>query len=312
MNLKTLNSEWLRKPFSALEATLRLPYLIRYCLEIFLKRLFLFWFLVTLLTKSVWLGLVLTLIIELFSLRRWYQQSILPRHKLNLKTIKNLYHDREKLTKKELITTIERSVKLSAWGLIHIGYVGLAAYGWEYIFRWIYPMLVKTKEFDYHQLLRGFVNKTIESDQKLWEVAQIKDSLKQKQALVEYLDGYGSRVEDIDLSLPTFREQTGAIKHLLSLNRYLPAPKTIINKAKKNRGIATVKTLQNLRIPKAVFNWLLTTTQKNVNLREDRRFWEFLADYQIRQMILLLAKRHNFGPRHIFSMSWWELKHAGN
>ena len=319
-NFKTLNSEWLRQPFSQLEFTLRFPYLARYVVEVFFKRLFLFWLLIALvlykltliLFLSLFLGFFMALIYELLVLRNRYQKSILPQHLANLKTINLLYVQKNNFSNQELIQMIQTSVKLSAWGLIHIGYVGIAAYGWEYVFKWLYPWLVKTREFNYHQLLVGFDNKTTEADQKLWEVAQIKDKLIQKKQLEKYLDGYGSRVEDVDLSLPTFREQTQAINKLLSLHSQLPAPASTVKNSKSKKELATQKVLKNLRIAKSIFTWLLTMTQQNVNLREDRRFYEFLADYQIRQMIFLLAKRLKIEKQDIFNKSWKELTHAVN
>jgi len=317
---KTLNSEWLRQPFSQLEFTLRFPYLARNVVVVFFQCLFLFWFLITLvlykftsiLFLSIFLGFFLVLIFELLVLRNWYQKSILPQHLANLKTINYFYVQKNNFSNQELIKAIKTSVELSAWGLIHIGYVGLAAYGWEYVFKWLYPSLVKTREFDYHQLLVGFDNKTTEADQKLWEVAQIKNKLIQKKQLEKYLDDYGSRVEDVDLSLPTFREQTPAISKLLSLHSQLAAPASIVKNSQSKRKLATRTVLKNLRITKSIFTWLLKMTQQNVNLREDRRFYEFLADYQIRQMIFLLAKRLKIEKQDIFNQSWRELTHAAN
>ena len=313
--LRTLNPEWLRNPFSRLEETLRLPYLIRYVLQVFTGRLILLWILSSILFWKIFgvlvallLGFVLALIIELFALRKWYEKSILPKHLLNLEKVMKVYKRRNSFSNKELAGKIEETVKLSSWGLIRIGYVGLASWGWEIVFRWLYPLLVGNRETPYHDLLIGFMNKSMEADQQLWLVAQENDSKKRRQKLDKYLEAYGSRVEDVDLSRPTFREQPEAIKSLLKLYSQTPTPELSFKKAVEKREKSIQIVLQNLRIPKNIFVQFLKLVQKNVALREDRRYYEFLADFYIRRMIILLGKRLNLKESEIFIKPWKELK----
>lgn len=303
-----MNPEWLRKDFSKLESTLRLPQLVKFGLLILVK-LLLTWLILSLLIGLL-LGLLLTVLAEMFFLKRRYEKKLLPKHLANLEEIKKIYHQGKNLSKSELINAITKSIKLSSWGTINIAYVGLASWGWEYIFKWFYPLIVQQPKYKYHDLLIGFNNKSVESDQALWQVAQEKDKVRRVKKLESYLDKYGSRVEDLDLALPTFREQKTAIDSLLKLYSQTKSPKTRLEQAKKKRKMAQQEIIKNLRIPKSGFNRFLKMVQQNVRLREDRRFYEFLPDYYLRQMIILLGKKIGVDNKAVFNKSWRELKNA--
>jgi len=314
-NFRFLNPEWFRKPLSRIEETLRIPVLIKNGAVILVSRILLPWLLFTLL---VWwltggitlaaLGPVIILISELLVLKRWYEKRILKQHLKNIKLIKTIFK-KKSLSIKELRNDIKQAVGLAGWGLVRIAYVGLASWGWEIIFRTLYPLLTNT-QIDYRDLLIGFKNKGIETDQALWEVAQEKN--KQKEKLRKYLNEYGSRVEDIDLAYPTFRENKKAVNSMIKLYARISSPISSLNKAKKKRIDSTKEVLKDLRMPQSIFRYLLKTVQTNVRLREDRRFYNFIADYYLRQMIISLGAKLKLDKKEVFNKSWKELKDANN
>lgn len=178
---RLINNEWFRQPFSPLEKTLRLPYLIRDGVFLLFRRVILPWFVVgyTLSTfiQQLWIVILLsfTLIVicELLSLSAYYKRVVLPRHLRNMQKIIRLYKDSHTATSK-LTHNIELMSQLSAWSIIHFGYVGIAAWGWELIFRGIYPLITHDSPIPYQDLLIGFPNQTLKADQELWLLAKRK------------------------------------------------------------------------------------------------------------------------------------------
>ncbi len=303
---------------SQMEKTLRLPYLIDFAVKLFFTRAistwfifgFIFWLLLHNVFASVVLGLVVFLVWEMFFLSVWYEKTVLPQHIIRMDDIKQFFRKLNSYSTPNLIDQVEETVKKSAWSIIYIGYMALPSWGWEIVFKILYPFLVSNKSIPYQNLLIGFHNKTIEADQKLWEVSQEKDFSTQKKQLEHYLEEYGSRVDDLDIALPTLRERPKAIESLLALSKLSPSPKSRLESAEIKRGQSMKQVEKQLRLPASVFNWFVQIVQKNVALREDRRYYEFQADYYLRQMLLHLAKRINIPEDKLFEMSWKEVKNA--
>jgi len=200
---------------SALERALRLPLLISTVIKLFFVRTAPLWFsfsvIIWLLLHNIGAAIVIgfsfSLIWEMFALYRWYEKQVLPIHFKNISTIRESFKKMETFSISELISQIEESVKRSAWSIIHIVYLALPSWGWEIVFKALYPFLVSDKRIPYQYLLIGFSNKTVEADQELWKIAQEKNLTTQKKLLEQYLEIFGSRVEDIDLAYPTLRER---------------------------------------------------------------------------------------------------------
>ncbi len=303
---------------SKLERTLRLPYLIKLAVRLFLTRTLLLWVFFGLVNWLIFhnflvamiIGFLITLVWEMFSLHEWHKKHVLPTHLKHISMIKLLYNKSETFSEMELVNQIEESVKKSAWNIVHSGYLVLPSWGWEIVFKTLYPFLVSDKQVPYQNLLIGFNNKTVEADQKLWEISQEKNLSIQKKLLEQYLEVFGSRVEDIDLAYPTLRERPKAIESLIALSKLTLSPKFLVETAGNKREQSLKQVYQHLRVPVPVFNWLLQIVQNNVTLREDRRYYEFQADYYLRQMLLSLAKRVKISEYKLFSMAWKEVKNA--
>jgi len=314
-----LNPEWFREPQSVLELTLRVPYFLRHGFSLFKYRillrllllLFVSWYLTDLLLISIVLVFPIFLLSELFLLKKDYYKNFLPRHLSNIETIKDYHKVRYGLSDEDLASTIESSIDISSWGAVRIAYTGLASWGWEILFKSIYPVIVRSS-IPYQNLLIGFNNKVVETDQKLWEVSQEKNKEKQYRKLDKYLDEYGSRVEDADLSFQTLREKPDVVNNMIELYSKIPSPLSAVNEAKKTREISEREILSELRIPRSWFKFLLKTVQQNVMLREDRRFYEFIGDYYIREMVLELAKRLDISNKEIFNQTWKDIKREAN
>lgn len=313
---KSLNDEWFRNPMSRLEKSLRLPLLIKHGLLILFSRSFVFWavfaaivyLLIHNLTIAIFVGFFLAILWELLSLRAHFLHHILPRHSDNQNEVIKLSKQYKNQSDIELVHSIWRVADLSAWAITNIGYVGIAAWGWEIVFRLLYPLLVRQPKLPYYFLLVGFVNKTIEADQKLWEIARIKSDKNQKTALIKYLEIYGSRGDDIDLSLYTFREQAEFVESLIQSLSHVASPRSHQQQLAGER-VKHLKQIElNLRVPRSLFMWLLFRTQQNVNLREDRRHYYFQPEYFLRQMIIELGRRKGIPSDQIFTHSWSELQ----
>lgn len=303
---------------SQMEKTLRLPCLIRTAIKLFLSKtapiwlifVLIFWFLLKSLFASVILGFVASIIWEMFFLRNWYERKVFPTHLRKLSEVKKAFEKLDSYSTPELITQIEETAQKSAWNLVHSGYLILPSWGWEIVFKGLYPFLVSDQPVPYQNLLIGFSNKTIEADQRLWEVSQEKDPETQKKLLDEYLEIFGSRVEDLDLAYPTLRERPKAIESLLALSKLTPSPNVLLETARNRREQSLKQVYPHLRIPVSVFNWLLQIVQKNVALREDRRYHEFQADYYLRRMLIHLSEQIDIPENKIFNLSWKEAKNA--
>lgn len=308
--------EWYRGSLSKIELTLRLPYLVLFAFGILIikviPRLLVFSILIWLLTRnipiSIFSGFILTLILEMFTLRGSYEKSILPKHLKNLEIVEGFYKTQNQSTNKVLAGNIERATKLSAWGCVNIAYIALPSWGWEIVFRIAFPLLVKNPKFIYHDLLIGFPNKSTEADELLWKVAQEGVSAKHSLLLDKYMHDFGGRISDADLGKPTLREQVGAIKSLILLYKNTDSPEARRKLTAEKREKTTKEVLNQLRVPKSLFLWLLSLVQRNVALREDRKYYEFVPDYYIRQMLIELGSRIGINKNDIFNKSWVEIK----
>ncbi len=303
---------------SQMEKTLRLPYVIRITAWNFLnmtapKWLILFfglWLISRNILVSILLGFMGSLIWEMFTLRTWYQKTVFPIHQGNMLQIRKMFEEQSSYPASKFASKVEFVAEKSAWSMVQGGYSALPSWGWEIVFKLLYPFLVLDKSIPYQNLLIGFNNKTIEADQKLWEVSQETDIETQRKLLESYLDEFGSKVDDWDIALPTLRERPIAIRSLLTLSKFSPSPKSRLESARIKREQSIIQLQKQLRVPKVLFNWLLQIVQQNVALREDRRYFEFQADYYLRQMLLRLAKLNNIPEDKLFKMSWKEVKHA--
>lgn len=317
--IRLVNPEWFREPLSKLELTLRIPFIAKHSLILFSTRFGLFWLLASLamwlihknVFLSVFAGFIVWLIIEMFTLRKFYMTTAVPQHLKNISHIKLASENLKEHNSKDLVNLIRESTSLSSRGLVNIGYVGLAAWGWEIIFKMLYPLLVHT-DLPYQNLLIGFKNKATDSDQEMWEVAQEKNKHKQKALLENYLAEYGSKVDDVEIAKPTLREQPEVINNLLKIYRDTPSPNSILIKQREKREESVRSVMESLTIPKPMFRALLRLVQENVALREDRRYYHFLGDYYIRMMLIELATRLNLRNNRIFKMSWGEIKSEVN
>ena len=316
---RLINPEWFREPPSKLEATLRTPHILKHAFVLFLRRVgprwlmlsVAIWFVFNNAIFSILAGFLVFLVIELFTLRRYYEMQAVPKHIRNIKRIKKSSVEIDGVAIKQLVKIIDDSVRLSSWGLVNIGYVGLSAWGWEIIFKAVYPLVTKS-DVPYQSLLVGFKNKVTDSDQALWEIAQEKDEKKREKALEKYLSEYGSKVDDLEISKPTLREQPKVVKKLLELYKKTTSPLVILEKQKGKRIESTKTTVDSLRISKSIFFRFLKRVQENVALREDRRHYHFIADFYIRRMLLRLAKQLGISEAQIFSMSWKDIRVRAN
>lgn len=316
--MPSINSEWLRRPMSPMEKSLRLPRIVKIAGGLFLTKTVPVWIVFTAifqvflsnLPPSLTLGFISSLIWEMFTLKDWYQKKVFPAHQANMDQVRKIFEKLDSFTISELAEQIDAVAQKSAWNMVHSGYLILPSWGWEIVFKTLYPLLVSNKSVPYQNLLIGFNNKTIEADQKLWEVSQEKDLSTQKKQLEHYLEEYGSRVDDLDIALPTLRERPKAIGSLLALSKLSQSPYSRLKLAENKRDQSLKQVERQLRIPASVFKKLVRIVQKNVSLREDRRYYEFQADYYLRQMLLHLANRVNIPRDKLFEMSWKEVKNA--
>lgn len=315
-----LNHEWHRNPFSNIEKTLRIPKLIKYALFIFFIRVVVIWLvfgiILFLLLKSLifstLIGFFTTLFFEMFVLKQHYFKSTLPRHTKNADKAKYQFDEikNKKLTNIELVKYIEMFADYSAWGIINIGYLFIPSWGWEILIRLIYPLIVKTKDVPYQNLLIGFHNKTIEADEFLWQLSRESNGIKKAQMREEYIQKYGkNRVDDLDLKCPTLVENKKQLDTLIRLYEKTESPVARIETIMELRKQSMQTVLKNLRIPKVVFLIFIKIVQENVSLREDRRFHEFEFDYYIRQLLFKLADQNNISREVIFDSPWKELKY---
>ncbi len=313
--VRLLNPEWFRDPSSQLESTLRTPYILKFGISLFLRRLGFKWFasglVIWIISNNIFISIILgfltSLIFELFTLKKYYENKALPKHLKNFEQIKVLFEESKISSNSELIKIIDNSVRVSTWGLVNITYVGVSAWGWEIFFKILYPFVTSSK-IHYSNLLIGFKNKATDSDQMLWDVAQKKDKENQKIKLEEYLSEFGSKVDDLEISKPTLREQPNLVKKLLELYSETESPAKLIKEQQNKRDMDIQSVSKNLKIPKRLFYLLLKKVQENVALREDRRYYQFIADYYIRVMLIDLGKRLSLKENEIFTKSWDNIK----
>ena len=312
--VRLFNTEWFRQPFSKLEASLRFPHLIKYGLLLFIKRVGVYWFLngwiiyqfINNLLIAIIIGFLASVVIEFMVLKKWYKKA-LNNHLKVIDKVKKKTKLKATLSNQELIKNIDTTTNELSKGSMNLGYVGFASWGWELLFQALYPYMVKNhKDVPHHTLMIGFKNKTTEMDVDLWKVANKNKDLN------DFLNTYGNRVQDVEISLATLREQPKVIKNLLKLNKKVTNPAFKLKQAKEKREKTLKQVLPNLIIPKQIFLWFLKQTQDNSRLREERRFYCFYGDYYIRQLVFELATRIKIDRKEIFNKSWQELKNEIN
>ncbi|MBU0535321.1 hypothetical protein KKC62_03975 [Patescibacteria group bacterium] len=316
-HFRFLNPEWFRKPQSELELTLRTPLVIKEMFTLAFLRIIPVVLVFALLVKlllgipvlSFIVGLLLFLLYELYALEHWYRKKLLPKQKESIELVNNM---RVQDDNKELISNIEKATVLSAKGMVKIGYVGLASWGWEILFKETFPLIAKNNNYHYTDLLIGISNIVLEADQALWEVANEDDPNKKQVMYQEFLNKYGSQVDDMDLSFKTLREKAKALDRLLELNKGVPSPNSEHDKMIKRYKEAKDTFVSKVRIPRPIFDKLLDKVRSNVALREDRRFYEFSMDYKLRIMLIELGNRLGISEEELFSKSWKEIKDAAN
>jgi len=310
------NLEWHREKFSRMEKTLRFPRVAVQALLLFVKRILPIWFIFfVVLDLLLWdrffiwtLSILGYLVVELHTLRKWYLFTILPKHEEKVGKSIDLYNACISDPKHAyLFDFIEEMTNNAAWSLVNIGYSGIAAWIWEFILRFMFKVGVKPCDVLYSDLLIGFESKTVELNQALWKVAQIDADNEREQALEDFRQEYGNRVNDWDLKHPTLRESPDYLKTLLGLYRSTEAPKNKTQEQEEKRTESTKKVLENLRIPKRIFEHVLNQAQLNIPLREDRRFHEFRYDYYIRQLLFLVAEQKQIDHSDLFDKDWKEI-----
>lgn len=319
-HFRFLNPEWFRNPQSKLELTLRLSRVWREAARLFITRVFplnfgfgfIFWLVFDSWLIAGILSFLAFVVFELMILESWYRKRVLPQQKANIQTVTELVQASEGRGAGEIIDAIDQGAKLSMRGLANVVYVGIAAWGWEAFLRLAFPLMTKPGQFDYRDLLIGLRNIILEVDQALWEVAQEKDLLQREQMYQNYLVDYGSRVDDMDLALPTLRENPAVLKKMIELYQDQPSPAETNAKqqARYQQNMALIRS--QLRIPADIFTLLIEKVRANVALRDDRRFYGYAMDYDLRMMILALAEALEIAPDQIFDYSWKELKHASH
>src|SRR3989344_6180863 len=130
--IRLFNPEWFREPASQLESTLRTPYILKYGIGLFLRRLGFKWFvsglIIWILFNNIFISITLcfliSLILELFTLKKYYENKALPKHLKNFENVKELFEESKTSSISRLINIIDNSVRLSSWGLVNITYVG--------------------------------------------------------------------------------------------------------------------------------------------------------------------------------------------
>lgn len=315
-SVRFINNEWFRKPVSALERTLRLPRLAKEFFLVVLNRVFLrvllVFVVVRVLTSTLGLNVSAVLLVfitisilfiwELWHAKDWLANKVMPLHLKNVAEIKRLAKRSKNSSATELVKAIEKAIDLEGWGLVRSVYVGGPSWIWEFLIKRLHPILAPGLR-DYRDLLVGLPNKNTEADVALWKVSQIGDNSKRQKLLEEFLEEYGSRVVDVDLEHPTLLEQPQALEHTLKMYAQLEkGPKERFEEAQRRRMAAEKKV-------RLLFRGLVKVAQENVRLIEDRRFYEFMADYDIRQMLLELGKRIKLDkPESVFQMTWKEVK----
>lgn len=308
--------EWWREPISNLEKTLRWPVFIKEFSKIIFFRIiiklvfigiifgFIFnvsdYLIIKLIVLTI-VSFILVIIWEMMILLNWWKDEVLPMHLKNIESIKTFRKMANQKKANEIVKDIEKSMSLSMKGMAKAGYMAMPSFGFEMVIKLIYPLITKRKEGRYSNLFVGFGNKSIEADQELWKIANIKDKENEKSAIRKYLDDYGSRVKDMDLKHKTLREKPKAIQSLLKIYEGIKSPYSRISEVKNIR----IEEERHVRKP---FMWLVKKAQENVKIREDRRFYEFLSDYDLRQMIFILAKKLNIKEEDIFNLKWDRIK----
>lgn len=313
--INTANPEWLREPASTLEQTLRRRYVLRYIILILFSRILLKWVISSVVFSllfssnivSILLGLLFTILFELFTIRGYYKNKAVPKQLDNVEALKNQLNSFEYIQTKHLANLIQNSVKISSKRMVDIVYAAISVIAWMGLIKISLPIISSAK-VSYYDLLIGLKNKHIESNQKLWEVAQIKDQKKRKSMLNKYLIEYGSKIDDLDYAKPTLREQPNVVNKLLEVYSKSESPYFVLNRQKERRIKYTNEIIKGLRIPKSVFLSFLEKVQQNVSIREGRRYYALMPDYYIRKMILELANRIEVGEEMIFKMSWKDIK----
>jgi rifampicin phosphotransferase len=165
------------------------------------------------------------------------------------------------------------------------------------------------------ELTQGFPSATMEADQALWEVGRLAsgrlrdallsgdsppglDSLREVEggdafvsAFEAYLERYGWRTQDWDLSSPTWRERPEVPLAILrrTLAEDLPSPMEAVREAGRRRAAALATAEDRLaHDPEKLrqFRELAARTPNYLGVKEGRALWQLTLNGVLRQAIL--------------------------
>jgi len=261
---------------------------------------------------------------DLSSLNKEWQHDFLPHYKKKIKKFRKIKLGQ--LTNNELLKHLQKLIRLEARVFTFSAYLGLSCICHEILFSWVYLLTKDKNRRHYIRLIRGYYNKTIEADQKLWELAQTSGPIKKisdlnknekvKKLFKEFLKTYGHRVFDIDVIHPVLAENQELLLNLIQLYSRpdTPSPRS------RQKKIATKRTkhekwaLKNLRgwfpFSRWIFKKTLKAAQKHAEVRESRPFYHLMGFSLSRQTLLELGRRFSQfeNSSDIFYLTFKEIK----
>jgi len=323
--------EWYHKPVSPMEETLLLPEHINQALSLISRRLgvkfppqektwkvidgYLYF------TDKYW---KLFLQIGIFLLPfRFFQQlpkakydwlnEALPSYQKKIDDLRKINLDNYK--GKELIELLKDTVKTEGKLMAESVYTVLYAIFSEISLKIAYWVLIKDKNpLNYHELLIGYPDRGIKSDIRLWEIAQIKNKIEQDKLLHEWLEEYGYRIQDKDISYPTLGENIETVKTLLNIYKDSPNPQERV-KISQTRREARERYVKVNLLPftEFIFTKIKGSAQEYAQIRNSRPYY-YQGNQIIRKILLILAGRiPKFNePKDIFFLYLDELEIALN
>lgn len=245
-----------------------------------------------------------------------WKNEILPAYKRKMVELRQF--GVKKASEKELLDYIENILKFEAWIIAHSMFLAIHCMFSERLLRFVYHLLVKDKNWrDYIQLMRGYTNKTIEADQKLWELAQAKGKTGYQKKLDSFIQEYGHRVFDVDVIHPTLAENKSLLNNLIRIYAKVPKekrPYQLLAQAKKQRLKHEKIAFRNLRLwipySEKIFTKILRFSQRYAALRESRPFYHLMAFSLARKALLELGSKiaQLEKPEDIFFLTYPEIQ----
>lgn len=206
--------EWLHNPISPIEQSLMLPLQIDGSINLISKRLSIkvpqrSWIIIgdylyfsneywKLFLQPAILFLPFRLFQEIRVAKARWIEDVVPKYQNKIDSIKII--DLKEKSIKELLQLLKEMAELEGWFFseaLHVGFIcGLT----EILLKVTFNYFVKNASSDYyHNLLLGFPDKGLESDTKLWEIAQSKDSPEKLKRVEDWIEKYGHRIQDKDV-----------------------------------------------------------------------------------------------------------------